>query len=329
MGTPSQAEILAKIEGAATLPATTSDDELKVEDDVESTDATEDATGTEDVEQEDTDTDDETDTQDESESADEDEGNFLDYTLSGQAHRVDLRNPDDIARVRKALEKEGLEVTAQRHAEARKRAEAELEATRVKVSEYEMLAEQRKSLDPYMRLLENPQTRDQIGKAYKLPRVDYDPRLAAERVRNAQLEKAQLNTSNQQAIGELERSILAETEMTGEQLLQCVEYLNGKRLGWDLDRPITEQADSIRGLVGMARQALMAEGKLPNPAVQRLERDKAESERKLRSAKKRAKARNPSPGTGATGSKSGRPLTDLAGADIEAVVAEFKRRAGK
>ena len=333
MGAPSQAEILAAVGGKATLPDTAPVEELEVEEEeVESTDATEGVTDTEGVEQEDTDTEADTDTQEDVEDTEEepdDEGQFLDYTLSGEALRVDLRNPDDIARVKKALEKEGLEATAQRHAEGRKQAEQALEAARVKVQEYEMMEEQRKPLDPYMKVLENPQARQRIAQQFRLPQVDYDPRLAEERVENVRLRAEKAAADNQQAMVELGTSIAEETGMDDSQLRMCVEYLNGKNLGWDEARSIADQGDSIRGLIGMAQQALMTEGKLPNPAVEKLEKEKADADRKLRSARKRAKARKPTAGTGAIGAQTGKPKTDLAGADISTVVAEYKRRTKK
>lgn len=330
MGAPSQKDILTALSDAGNpVPGTTSDDELEVKDeDVESTDVTEDASGTEGIEQDDTDTGDETDAQ-ETETGDEDEDQYLDYTQSGQAKRVNLQDPDDLATIRKSLEKEGLEVTAQRHAEARKKVEQVLEAQQVKLNEYEVLVEQNKQLAPYMKVLENPRAREQIRRAYKLPPVDYNPGLIKEQTENARLRAKDAASTNQQDMVVLGNHIMQEEGMTEKEVRQCVDYMNDNGQGWDMRFTVREQADQIRGLVKMSRKILISEGKLPNPAMEKLEKEKAAADMKLRSARKRAKARNPSAGTGATGAGAGKKRSSLAGASSDDLIAEFKRRSGQ
>jgi hypothetical protein len=298
----------------------------------ESTEAQEEVTDSESVEQDDTGeaaTDEEDALEESDEEESKDDGIYLDYTASGQSKRVNLKDPNDLTRVKTALEKEGLEVTAQRHAEARKQVEDELRAARAKLREYEITRESDKVLEPYMRLIKDPVARQRIAAMYKMPQVDYNPTLAKERAENAVLRQRQMETENQTELASIETQLRTDLGLDDGQLNECVGYLREQGLGYDANRPIREQRAQIVALVRTAHNALIGQGKLPNPEVLKAKAEKEDIERQLEAARKRRSKRSPTSGTGAIGSGAGKTTVDLKGASTSDLLAYYKKRTGK
>ena len=330
METPTQEEILATVKPGAVPQPPPEDvlDETEVEEEVnESEDTGEEVIDTE------PETEPDSDDEPEDDGTDEDDDEvYLEYTLNGEQHKVNLADPTDLDRVKKALELTGLEVKTQHAVEGRREAERRAEAAEVKLREIEALREAEKPLEPWRKAIENPQFRAQVARQNpnaRLPQVDFNPEVARANVENQQLRAKQLQADNQQELTSITAHVKSEFGLDDNQVSECVGYLASHSLGFDQNKPVKEQREQIIQLVSMARQALIGEGRLPNPEVIKAQAETEKVTKKFKAAKKRKAARNPSPGTGTSAAKAGSGGADLAGASIDAVMAEYKRRSGK
>ena len=333
MEAPTQEQILAAVKPGAVpqqLPVDVLDETEIEEEVIEPTEAS-DGGDTEDVESDGSD--DDTPDEDGTEEPDDDDDEvYVEYVINGESLKVNLADPTDLAKVKKALELTGLEVKTQHAVEGRKNAERRADAAEIKLRELEAMKEARKPLEPYDRFIESPQGRQQLQRAnprMQLPNVEYSPEAAKVAAENARLKRQQLQNDNAQDLNDITIRVKTEHGLDDSQLQECVSYLQSEGLGYDVDRPVKEQGDNLVKLVGMARHALIGQGRLPNPDVVKAQAETAKATKKLKAAKKRRAARNPSAGTGATPAASGTPGVDLAGASIETVLAEYKKRSGK
>lgn len=316
------------------LSATGLDKEVKGEDIadeqekevVESEDADEVVDDTKDVESTDTDDDD---SSDEGEPDEQDDEDVLEYTLSGELKKVNLKNQDDRARVKTALEKEGLEITTQRSVEARKRAETERDAFAIKLRELEAMRDAEKPLEPYRRLIEDPVVRQRLGVQYKLPHVQYNAEAARLAAQNAILQQRQFNTDNAQELVDLQETLKSDLGLDEKQLQECVGYLQSEGIGYDASRPVRDQRDHIAKIVNVARQALIGQGRLPNPEVIKAQAEAEAIKKRLEASKKRRGKRSPTAGAGALNSATGKEKPTLAGATADDLLKRFKVLSGK
>jgi len=327
---PTQEEILRAVKpDALNTLSVNAPDESEVEEEViESAEVPEDIDGVESIEP--ADSDDDTTAEDEDEPDDDEV--YLEYTLNGEKLKVNLADDADLAKVKTALEKQGLEVKTQHAVEGQKAAERRAEAAEIKLREHEAMREAQKPLDPWVKAVEDPAFRAAVARQNpraNLPQVNYNPEVAKMAAENARLKRQQAQEENSRELGSIETHVMTQYGLDGNQLGECVAYLNSRGLSHDPNRSVKEQRAYIVELVGMAKDALVGQGKLPNPEVQKAKAETEKATKKLLAAKKRRAARNPSPGTGVAAAKSGTPGADLKGAGIDAVLAEFKRRSGK
>jgi len=265
----------------------------------------------------------------EEESVEQDDGDWLEFVQSGEAKKLNLKDPEHRVRVKTALEKEGLEVTTQRAVEAAKQAKAEAEALRVKLREREVQDEIRKPLEPYIKLVEDPNVRARLQAQVRgLPTVNYNPEVARVAMENAELRRRTAIADDQQALADASQLVVERYKLSPQEMQACVDYLNENKMGWQDGIPKRQQIENVVSLVGLARNALIGQGKLPNPEVLKLQAEKAKTEERLEKAKKRAKARPASAGGGAIASKAGSGQPDLSNASTADLVAYYKHLTG-
>lgn len=220
---------------------------------------------------------------------------------------------DSVTTIRTMLEKEGLEVTAQRAVEAQKETQKQLEAERAKFDALNVdLSKAEVGAKRWKELNENPQALGVYNRFRQQSRqAPIDPakdKLEAEvATQKRQLDEAEykemLRQASDFANNVAEEFMSKNPDITPELCMEIGDHMAKLGVHIDYSRPFEEQRPRFLNAFTSGRDIFIGQGRIKNPEIVKAEKANEETERKLRDAKKRQAIRNPSAGGGPVGSK--------------------------
>jgi len=228
---------------------------------------------------------------------------------------------ESVSEFRKLLEKEGLEVKAQRAIEDKKEIERQLAAERARV---EMLNKELAPAKAAATRWDEFSKTPQAVALYNQQRIrnrqePIDParerqafELAARDEENKQLKAREAYREAEQFMIDVSTEFMGKYgDVDVETCSAIIKRVSDNGFQFDPSRPLYEQRSRILGALDMGRNAFIGEGKLRDPRLVEAERKQKEMQDKLDATKKRQAARNPSAGGGAVQSKGNSGEVDL------------------
>lgn len=215
------------------------------------------------------------------------------------------------------LAKEGLEIKTQQAVEAAKRIEQQLavEQTRARLAEerYEDI----KPFEPVLAMLQkNPNMLAELEKAWADPLrqhgwtgpIKHDAEKARLERENRSLAQRQWKAESDKFYYDLGAEMRAKYGHTPEDMMEIAKYMESQGMGIALPGvPMEQQGPVIKNMVELSRKALIADGVIKNPQVDKANTEKAAVEKKLVQARQIQALKNPGVGGSANvaaGSKS-------------------------
>jgi hypothetical protein len=252
------------------------------------------------------------------------EDRTLPYKVGNQQKSFTLDDGDVLSDntrkfITQLLAKEGLEVKTQQAVEANKRLEQQLviEQTRARLAEEKY--EDIKPFEPVLTMLQkNPKLLTEIETVWADPLrqsgwtgpIKHDAEKARLERENRSLAQKQWGIEASTFYHDLEREIQTQYGYTVEDTDKIAEYMKTQGMGLAIPGvPMTQQGPIIKSIVEMARKALIADGVLKNPQVDKATTEKAAVEKKLVQARQIQALKNPGVGGSASvaaGSKTGK-----------------------